>query len=76
MYKNDRIGQRDEIYPGGVGAGYPGYTRDEAVKMKAKQEEIMRQSSNTIDIIVEIEAISNRSNEYIVHNKSTYARYA
>lgn len=70
---NDRIGRRDEIYPTGVSAGYPGYSYPEAVSMKLMQENMMRQSSKTVDIVVNIERI--RNNEYIVHNLSTYLLY-
>lgn len=69
------IGKRDEIYPTGVSAGYPGYSYQEAVSMKQRQEDMMRDSSKTVEIIVNIEPIANRNNEYIVHNLSTYLRY-
>lgn len=68
------VGQRDEVYPGGVSAGFSGYTYEQALRMKKLQEDMMRDSTKTIDIIVKIEPIANRNNEFIVHNMSTYAR--
>ncbi len=67
-----RIGSRDEVYPAGISQGYPGYSYDRANEMKKMQEDMMRNSSKTVEIRVDIEPVPGRSNEYLVRNTSTY----
>lgn len=70
--KGYRIGQRNEVYPPGIGEGYPGYDYYHALQMKQTQEAMMRDSHSTVEIIVEIEPAPKKGT-YIVRNKSTYA---
>ena len=68
------IGYRDEIYPAGIPAGYPGYTYEEALRRKLQQEEDMASSSNTVETIVEILPVPDRENQFYVWNRSSYRR--
>ena len=73
----DMIGQRDETYPTGISAGYPGYTLSQAEEMKKQQENMMKVAKNTLDINVVIEPLHGRNQEgtYCVQNRSTYLKY-
>lgn len=68
------IGSRNEVYPPGISEGYSGYSYADAVRRKEQQIADMESSSKTVKVIVNIEPIPGRNNEYLVRNTSTYVR--
>ncbi|MCI8965260.1 MAG: hypothetical protein HFJ43_02770 [Clostridia bacterium] len=72
MLRKEDIGKRNERYPSTISAG-GGYTLEEANVMKKTQEQMMRESSKTVEVIVNIEPLGN--GKYCVVNESTYSKY-
>ena len=54
--KGYRIGQRNEVYPPGIGEGYPGYDYYHALQMKQTQETLDLAPADRTDIIEQCKA--------------------